>query len=37
MCLNAMNLYIWIDRTPGFLMGYTVIAFILVNPNMPDS
>lgn len=36
VCLNAVTLYIWINRTPGFLKGHTFIAFILVNPNMPD-
>lgn len=36
VCLNAMSLYIQINRIPGFLMGHTVIAFILLNPNMSD-
>lgn len=36
VCLNAMSLYIQINRIPGFLMGHTVIAFILMNPNMSD-
>lgn len=36
VCLNAMSLYIQIKRIPGFLMGHTVIAFILMNPSMSD-
>lgn len=36
VCLNTVSLYIRINGIPGFLMGHTVIAFILLNPNTSD-